>query len=177
MHVTLYMKITDTTTITATVQDPDADTVRALLKQAEEAGCTALQHVGKRLDLLCQVGDIIEGKREAKVGYHGWLNLHFAEGEVTPATIRGAVALAKSKRDGTLDLETRKGVLAVMTKTEMLPGFDGSNGVSKKPASHLTLVYRLHQHLCGMLQAELSPESRKQLKEDLRPILEVVARL
>lgn len=169
------MKITDTTTITATVQDPDAALIHDLLQRAHDHGNTAWDHVVKRARLMADAGDILE-RRKKEPEYSTWLNLHFTEESLPRHTRRGCLELAKARRTSSIQGESRKEVMRLLTQCEMLPGFDGVQG-SKKPTSHLTLVYKLHQHLCGMLQAELSPESRKQLKEDLQPILEVVARL
>jgi hypothetical protein len=157
--------------------DPDAERVHDLLQQAYEAGATALDHVGKRLMLLADAGDVINRRCLNYKDRQDWLALHFAPEEISRTTVNGCLGLARAREANNLNLESRRGLIKAMAQAELLPGFDGVQGVSKKPISHLTLIYRLHHVLAGMFQQELLPEARQRIRDDMQCLIEIYARL
>ena len=154
--------------------DPQADALREALASALQHGETALEHVAARIRLMATAGAILEEKKSQA----GWLDLHFPQDAPDADLRRKCIALHRELPK--LDLDKRGDVVKAMTLADMLPGFDGPQGVSKRPISYLTPLYKLEQTLKGRLAEgveALSTVERAKIKDDLRPLVEVWERL
>lgn len=154
--------------------DTQADALRSALAAAQEHGLAAMESVGLRLHRMAEAGAILEAKRDQV----GWLELHFPDDAPDEDLQRKCISLSKVLPK--LNLTRRGDLQKAMTLADMLPGFDGPQGMSKRPISYLTPLYKLEQTLKGRLAEginALSLAERAKIREDMRPIMEIYERL
>lgn len=155
-------------------RDEEAELLRSFIQQAEGCGEAAMQAIAGRIKAMAGAGGILARKKQ-QGDLQGWLSLHFGDEAPDEDMQKKCMALHKQLPKLNLD-NSRSDVVKALTLCDMLPGFDGPSGVSKRPVSFLIPLYKLHQTLRGMMPegvGGLPDTERERIKRELQPIIEI----